>query len=161
MATHPLGHPCDVITEAHLASDQSFNTIAEFVHLFWHCLQRRIHRLRDHLGNLSDRRAYFSVALEMEHFECSDHHAGFSSCNVRQFTDQLNELKKVGLLVHRWEQRFDELSGSLPSPQIMKENFISMHTDLLMRFVEISKMPSDPAVRGFVFGSSSDFFLQT
>jgi hypothetical protein len=59
----------------------------------------------------------------MEHLECSDHHAGFSSCKVRQFPEQLNELKKVSSLVNRWEQRFDELSGSLPSPQIMKENF--------------------------------------
>ena len=34
-----------------------------------------------------------------------------------------------------------------------------MHTDLLMRFVDISKMSSDPAVRGFVFGSSSDLLV--
>ena len=155
MASHSLGNPCDVSTEAHLASHRSFNAVAKFVHFFWHCLQRRIHRLRDHLGNLSDRRAYFSVALEMEHLECSDHHAGFSSCKMRQFPEQLNELKQVSSLIHRWEQRFDELSGSSPSPQIMKENFTSMHQDLLVRFVAISKMSSDPAVRGFVFGSSS------
>ena len=95
------------------------------------------------------------MAFEMEQFECSVLHAGSSSFDVWQFREQLNELKKVGSRVHRWEQRFDELSGILPSPQIVKENFISMHTDLLMRFVEISKMPSDPAVGGFVFGSSS------
>ena len=39
--------------------------------------------------------------------------------------------------------------------KLWKKIFTSMHQDLLVRFVAISKMSSDPAVRGFVFGSSS------